>query len=75
MSDDASRKPMNPEDAKRVVDAFRGLIQTPSARCPICRGSGKVYDTTRGPHGDEEICPACFGEGDGPELHRGRDGQ
>jgi hypothetical protein len=33
-------------------------------RCKVCHGSGKVYDTTRGPDGDEHTCPSCFGEGD-----------
>jgi DnaJ-class molecular chaperone len=52
--------------ARKVIPIIEGLIGPP--KCPTCRGGGKVYDTTRGPYGDEEICPTCFGEGDAPDV-------
>lgn len=40
-------------------------------RCPVCKGSGEVYDTTRGPNdGGPQVCPSCFGEGDAPSGER-----
>lgn len=40
------------------------LPQSTAHNCKTCHGSGKVYDTTRGPEGGEEDCPSCLGEGD-----------